>query len=98
MGVAAAAMVGSISLVLCVCELWFVREHAKILTSTHSINHIILFVCQTLMEESVPLMLTDRHPAVLKDRLPFGGARGEVFSGGSGGEPPGIDSTCLAGA
>ena len=36
-------------------------------------------------------MLTDRHPATLKDRLPFGGARGEVFSGGSGGEPPGID-------
>ena len=29
-----------------------------------------------------------QHPATLKDRLPFGGARGEVFSGGSGGEPP----------
>ena len=68
------------------------------------INHIIIFLFvrhayawnfssgdgQTYV--GISTVDADRQtPARLKDRLPFGGARGEVFSGGSGGEPPGID-------
>jgi hypothetical protein len=42
------------------------------------------------VRRSVPSTLTDRHPAMLKDRLLFGGVRGEgraLFRGVRGGTP-----------